>query len=442
MSKIVRHRVAAVAVGALVALGCVDTSANGDAGVPTADGGSAGAAGADASADTDSTTHLPALPLRTESRFIVDANGRRFKLASVNWYGGESATLVPDGLASNDRRAIARLIREMGFNSVRLPWCNELVASNPVVEEARVSANPDLVGRKALDVLDAVIEALANEGLVVILDNHRSRGDWCCDIPHGDGLWYTAEYPEENFVAHWELLTERYKMQPAVVGMDLRNELRGQFVAGAPATCSACVEPTADVPEPACACEWASWGDTTGYNRDWTVVAEQVGNAILAINPNVLVIVEGPHWASWLGASYRHLRLDVANRLVYSTHNYKMSQTFTDCETLKRDLQARFGYVVEVGRTYTTPLWIGEFGIENTDVGLQTPWWTCFTAYLAEKDLDWAYWPLNGTQGPGYGRTDGAAEGYGILNPTWDAAANPAHLEQLQTLQAPTTGPI
>jgi endoglucanase len=383
---------------------------------------------------------LPALPLRTESRWVVDANGARFKLAGVNWYGAESATLVPDGLALNHRREIAKLIRTLGFNSVRIPWCNEMVARNPVVDPTRVAQNPDLVGKTALEVLDAVIEALENEGLVVVLDNHRSRGDWCCDVQHGDGLWYTEEYPEAVFIEHWQLMAERYKTTRSVVGMDLRNELRGQLVPGAPASCNgACVEPTTEVPAPECACEWASWGDTTGYNRDWTVVAERVGNAILAIKPEALIIVEGPHWASWLGAGYRHLALSVPQRLVYSAHNYKMSQTFTDCPTLKSALEDRFGFVVLENRANTTPLWIGEFGIEHS--GTDNPWWQCFTEYLAEKDLDWAYWPLNGTQGPGYNRTDGAEEGYGVLNTTWNGVANPSHLTALQALAVPTTGP-
>jgi len=386
------------------------------------------------------STPLPALPLRTESRWVVDAHGERFKLAGVNWYGAESATLVPDGLALRHRSDLAKQVRTLGFNSVRIPWCNELVATNPVVDEARVAKNPDLIGKTALEVLDAVIEALAKQGLVVVLDNHRSRGDWCCDIPHGDGLWYTEEYPESDFIAHWLEMVERYRGEPAVVGVDLRNELRGQLIAGAPESCAGnCVEPTEEVPAPECACEWASWGDTTGYNRDWTVVAEQVGNAILAINPDLLVMVEGPHWASWLGAGYRHLRLDVPQKLVYSAHNYKMSQTFTDCATLKTELEGRFGFVVNEGFGYTTPLWIGEFGIEHS--GTDNPWWQCFTEYLAEKDLDWAYWPLNGTQGPGYGRTDGAEEGYGVLNVGWDGPASGVHLTELQALIAPTTGP-
>lgn len=55
--------------------------------------------------------------------------------------------------------------------------------------------------------------------------------------------------------------------------------------------------------------------------------------------------------------------------------------------------------------------------------------------------MNWAYWPLNGTQGPGYGRTAGSEESFGVLNMTWNAPANATHLSQLQALQAATLNP-
>src|SRR5277367_3160153 len=63
-----------------------------DAGMDAPDGRAAVNAGADAAdayasdASIDAAIPLPALPLETTSRWIVDSNGKRFKLASVNWY--------------------------------------------------------------------------------------------------------------------------------------------------------------------------------------------------------------------------------------------------------------------------------------------------------------------------------------------------------------------
>jgi endoglucanase len=125
----------------------------------------------------------------------VDRAGHRVKLASVNWYGAESPEFVVGGLDRQPLSRIASLIERGGFNSVRLPWSNQLVEQNPVVPSEYLAANPRLQGKRALDVLDAVVRELGRHGLMVVLDNHRSRADWCCDEEHGDGLWYTREYP-------------------------------------------------------------------------------------------------------------------------------------------------------------------------------------------------------------------------------------------------------
>ncbi len=426
-------------LGVLGALACVDAASAGRGGSvaelpsqPSIDsGGPRVEAGAEP-APAPANPLLPAVPFRTNGRFVVDAGGQRFKLAGVSWYGAESAKLIPDGLDIASLDAIAGLVRTLGFNSVRLPWCNEMVARNPVVSAAEVAANPELVGKTALEVLDAVVDALARQGLVSILDNHRSRGDWCCDTAHGDGLWYTAEYPEEVWLEHWRQMTERYLTRPSVIGMDLRNEPRGQLAPDVPATCVDCDNPGAE-----CVCEWSRWGSNAGTDRDWASAAERAGNAILALNPQLLILVEGPDWASWLGASYRPIVLGVPDRLVYSVHKYSFDYAAEpiagDCAAWTASMDNSAGYVLTPGMPHTAPLWLGEFGIAQNNTA--HPWWSCILAYLADKDLDWSYWALNGTQGPGYNRVDGAPEGYGVLDPTWSGPANAEHLGHLQALQ-------
>ncbi|KAJ2969458.1 hypothetical protein NQ176_g8651 [Zarea fungicola] len=115
------------------------------------------------------------LPLRTKGRDIVDAMGKRFKLLSVNWYGASDELFVPGGLEIRHRSDIAKTIRRMGFNSVRLPYADELVTSNPVIEPHLVMANPDLAGLRALDVFEAVVMALTDAGLAVIVNNHITK---------------------------------------------------------------------------------------------------------------------------------------------------------------------------------------------------------------------------------------------------------------------------
>ena len=354
----------------------------------------------------------PPAPLRTDGGFIVDAAGRRVRLAGVNWYGAESPDFVVGGLAAVDLHAIAHEIMQMGFNAVRLPWSNELVESNPVVPDYAVAANPDLKGKHAIDVLDAVVNALASEGLYIILDNHVSRADWCCKDTDGNGLWYSDAYPESAWISDWQALALRYKSQPAVAGVDLRNEVRNG----------------------------ATWDQ-------WRRAAETCGNAVLGVNPNLLIIVEGVNYALDLSsAGTAPVHLNVPNRLAYSAHDYAWDHNgFTSYEQIRQQLDNRWGYLLTTG----VPVWLGEFGTCNTSAscitdtkpGSQGLWFSSVRRYIAEAGVDWAYWPLNGTQSTGYSRKFGAVETYGVLDAAYGAPALPELLSSLADLTGPEGRP-
>jgi endoglucanase len=56
----------------------------------------------------------------------------------------------------------------------------------------------------------------------------------------------------------------------------------------------------------------------------------------------------------------------------------------------------------------------------STDNGY---WFGFLTTYIQQNNLDWSYWPINGTQSAGSSRTYGAVETYGILSPSWTGGA-------------------
>ncbi|MDC0740801.1 glycoside hydrolase family 5 protein [Polyangium mundeleinium] len=383
---------------------------------------------------------LPPLPLHTEGRWILDASGERFKFAAVNWYGAEEMDYVPAGLEIAELGAIAARIRALGFNAVRLPWSNEMVDLNPVVADKVVSANPKLKGKTALEVFDAVIDALAHEGLVVILDNHVSEADWCCSDTDQNGLWYTSKYPEATWLKHWEALAKRYAAQPAVVAADLRNEPRPVLEAG----CQACTQ----CPCGSCGCVTPVWGGGDPAT-DWHGAATRGGNTVLKENPNLLIVVEGLNYGSDLGGPYTlPVTLDVPGRVVYSAHDYAWFHTgLSDYQQLKTELGNKWGYILTQGQPFTAPVLVGEFGTCHSgatcvsDATGQGFWFSAFRTYLSEADIDWAYWAVNGTQARGTGRVFGAEETYGILDTKWEAPASEPLLSSLQALQAVTQKP-
>ncbi len=362
---------------------------------------------------------LPQVPLRTNDRWIVDAHGDRFKIAGVSWYGAEELDFVVAGLEVAPVRDIARRVRELGFNVVRIPWSNELVETNPMIASAAVAANPELAGLRALDVLDAVVDACADEGLLVILDNHIGKAGWCCD--QTEDLWYSDAYPEATWISHWRTMAARYVDQRAVVAVDLRNEPRGR----------------------------ATWGGSAA--TDWHAAATRAGNAVLAVNPNLLVIVEGIGYASDLHGPWDlPVVLDVPDRLVYSPHDYAwFHPPIAHYDELKTALGNAWGYILNRGQRYTAPILVGEFGTCHTSPACiggpgatsEGMWFEGFRRYLVEADIDWIYWPLNGTQARAPGRDAGAADTYGVLDATWTMPSQPQLAEVLRQLQPATQWP-
>src|SRR5215213_4771993 len=85
-------------------------------------------------------------PLSTRGRYVVDARGDRFKLKSGNWHGGsgtwngsgdvndpanhhagEKSDQVPLGLDRAPMDSIIDGFAELGLNSVRLQFSNQMV---------------------------------------------------------------------------------------------------------------------------------------------------------------------------------------------------------------------------------------------------------------------------------------------------------------------------
>ena len=110
-------------------------------------------------------SRLPELPLSTSGRYIVDASGSRYKLASANWFGAYDIHNVVDGLHKAPMQEISNAIAEMGFNSVRLPFSNEMLwIDQPVSSRIDFSLNPELLGLTPIEVFDRTIDSLGKAG--------------------------------------------------------------------------------------------------------------------------------------------------------------------------------------------------------------------------------------------------------------------------------------
>ena len=319
---------------------------------------------------------LFAPPLRTRGRHIVDATGARFKLAAVNWYGGSDELFVPGGLDVRSRHEIARLIRHLGFNTVRLPYSDELVVANPLVAQQHLAANPDLQGQRALDIYVAVATACTDAGLAVVVNDHITEAGWCdgknlCDAGWSNsmlGPLCRVKMDAEQWMGHLETVMRRFQDNPRVIGCDLRNEPRGP------------------------------WGTITWGM--WRKASEKAGNRLLKVNSEWLSLVEGSGRANACsGARTDPVKLDVPDRLVYSVHVFPWSGWGSLVPYSRRSYPS---FVMAMERNWAylldgdiAPVWIGEMGVPDNGSKGDRHYWENLMKYLEVVDVDLGYWAIN-----------------------------------------------
>jgi endoglucanase len=309
---------------------------------------------------------------RTSGTLVLDESGTPLRIAGVNWFGMETSAFAPHGLWVRGYKDMLEHIKSLGFNTVRLPFSNQLFDPESLPTGIDFNRNPDLQDLTGLQVMDRLIAYAGKIGLRIILDRHRP------DAGGQSQLWYTAAYPESRWIEDWKMLAARYKGDATVVAVDLHNEPRS----------------------PAC---WAC-GE---LSLDWRLAAQRAGNAILAVNPNLLIIVEGVELYAndtyWWGGNLKGVAdapilLDVANRLIYSAHDYPASisaQRWFNAADYPANLpsiwDSFWGYI---SRKSIAPVLMGEFG-SRLDSDSDKKWFDEIIRYLGKGGFHWVFWSWN-----------------------------------------------
>jgi endoglucanase len=341
----------------------------------------------------------------TSGNQTLDSNGNPVRIAGINWYGFETPDEIAHGLWVQDYHTIINDIAALGYNTIRIPFSNQMVETPIVPQNLAFNnnsgpINTDLKGLNALQDLQKIVTAAGQAGLKVILDDHRSEAG---ESAEQDGLWYTSTYTSQNWVNDWSTLAKMFANNSTVIGFDLRNE---------PHT------PTGDT-----YAQGATWG-SGDPNTDVRLAYEQAGNAILAADPNALIFCEGISEypdssassgfdSTWWGGDLQGVAqypvvLNSPGHVVYSAHDYGpnlFQQAWFNSSTTQASLDAvwnkYWGYIYSQA---TAPVWVGEFGTDNTasDVesgaaGSQGQWFQSLVSYIKSNPwMGWTYWALNG----------------------------------------------
>src|SRR5258706_3187388 len=346
-------------------------------------------------------------PLRCVAANLVDQAGGKVTLTGVSWFGMETGTFCPHGLWARNWQQMLDQIVQTGFNTIRLPYSNQLFDAASIPNGIDFTKNADLKGLTGLEIMDRIIQGAGRRGLRVILDRHRP--DSYAQSP----LWYTDHVSEERWIADWVMLARRYRTENGVIGADLHNEPHGQ----------------------------ATWGDGN-RTTDWRLAAERAGSAILEANPDWLIVVEGIEkfdndWYWWggnlMGARQFPIRLRHPDKLVYSAHDYGpgvSAQSWFSAPNFPNNLshlwQTHWAYLRQEG---IAPVWLGEFGGGSGGTDVEGVWQRSLVSFLKDRGISYAYWAWN----PNSGDTGG------ILKDDW-TTVDQAKLHILSAYQWPLIG--
>eukprot|EP00249_Psilotum_nudum_P037202 c989_g1_i2 orf=284-1903(-) len=368
------------------------------------------------------------LPLATNSRWIVDeADGSRVKLACMNWVS-HLQPMVAEGLSKQPLDTITSTIRAMGFNCVRLTWATFMFTNSSLGQQTVsqsftslnlihalsgiVKNNPDLVALPVVEVFQTVVSSLGKNGLLIVLDNHISKPEWCCSNTDGNGFWGDTYFDPDVWAEGLRIVASLFKDSPQVVAMSMRNELRG---------------PRENI-------------------ADWYKYVQIGAETIHDANPNVLIIHSGLNFDSDLSfLRSRQLNPSFKNKVVYEMHWYAFTNgnAFGSgnlnqvCESITSSVVNKAAYLVMPNTSFSGPLFVSEFGIDETGANRNdNRYISCIFALIARWDMDWAYWTLQGSYYIRNNQQD-LEEIYGILNSGWDSPRNLSFLNRLQSLQRP-----
>jgi endoglucanase len=271
---------------------------------------------------------LPPGELSTNGNQIVDRDGRPVRLACIGW---NQIYETP----SLDRQMA--LIVTLGFNCIRHSWAN---------------ATKD----DEIAMVDRMAVAAEKVGLRIIVDNHTNeaghgeRDNW--GAQQKNGLWYDlgggsdgtdgggnpGTVTDARFVADWQSVVRHYAGNQTIIGYDIRNE-------------------PADWPG------MSVWGG--GSDRDIAAMYKRVGDAIQAIDPAKLIIIEPPT-SDLRGPRKYPPSLAVPNKLVYSVHEYPTEisgQKISSGPELVKRMNEQWGWVFN---EKIAPVFVGEMGSSMT----------------------------------------------------------------------------
>ncbi len=403
---------------------------------------------------------------------LYDKDGNEVWLTGANWFGFNCSENCAHGMYAADVDVFLSNVADKGINIIRFPISSELLVSwmegnpNPVSSvQASYSPPEDIIGedgsvtpagsygninrefaeadgktlKNSMEIFDVIMQKCKKYGIKAMIDIHSPHSD---NSGHNYELWYgKAGVTTEVWIETLVWLADKYSNDDTIIGYDLKNEPHGKRAYDA-----------------TCPNNIAKWDGSTDENN-WAYAATKCANAILEVNPNALIFIEGveqypktekgytydtpdiwgatgdasPWHGAWWGGNLRGVRDypiipdSGTSQIVYSPHDYGPSvyaQTWFDkdftTQTLLDDYwYDTWSYIVEED---IAPLLIGEWG-GHMDGDKNQKWMTLLRDYMIDNHINHTFWCLNPNSGDtggllSYDFTTWDDEKYGLFEPS------------------------
>lgn len=377
---------------------------------------------------------------------LYDKDGNEVWLTGANWFGLNCGEAIPHYLWSGDVDDMLSEVADRGINVIRFPVSTELLMSwmngDPMpVGSVQASYDPPYdkddgnggiikagtYGNINKDFLEADGKTLKNSeeifdvilgkckkyGIKAFIDVHSPHTD---NSGHNYNLWYGKETTDgvmvttDLWIDSLVWTANKYKNDDTLIGYDLKNEPHGKGQEGTAA---------------------AKWDGSTDENN-WAYAATKCADAILDVNPNALIFIEGveqsmsgamsgdywgmpdrqtnsPYIGAWWGGNFRGAREypiqpeHGTSQIVYSPHDYGPSvyaQTWFDKDFTTQTLLDDYWYDTwaYINAEDIAPELIGEWG-GFMDGAENQKWMTLLRDYMIENHISHTFWCLNTNSG-------------------------------------------
>ncbi|KXS99215.1 hypothetical protein AC578_6898 [Pseudocercospora eumusae] len=382
----------------------------------------------------------PFAPFKTSGRDIIDTRGHKVVYAGINWPGAADV-MIPEGLQYQSISTIVSKIKQVGLNVIRLTYAIEMIddifnstadstlsgaltkalgsANASIILNQILTHNPDLSAQTTrLQVFDAVAAECAKQKIYVHLDNHMSKGEWCCSASDGNAWFGDTYFNTTRWIRGLTYMATHAFSWPAFVSTALRNEFR------LPAS-----------PSPV--------RENYGW-KDWYPNVIAAATSIYETNADPLIFFSGLGYDTDLANVTAGLDLgndqifqisnfEFSDKIVFELHNYN-GDFSGSCESFSLYKQ---GYnAMDVSETSTAknfaPVVLTEFGYEQNSTNFKKPYPDCIKEYLTSLPGGpggWMQWVLAGSYYIREGIQD-YDETWGLLNHNWTGWRSEEAVEQ------------